>query len=233
MKILDLIFPQTIKCFVCKRELEKFGVCNECYPNLPWVKGKTCEVCGGGILGDGIICDECKNGKYYFKKNFSIFEYAGDIQKNILSFKNGNKYLGDYFGEFIRDYIKKNNLNFDIIIPIPIHTNRRKSRGFNQSEVLINSLKDEYTVEDKCVVRIKDTPHQTGLNKEHRQINLKNAFEVVEKDKIKDKVILLIDDIYTTGSTLNECARTLKKNGAKTVYGLCLARATFDKLKGD
>ena len=91
-------------------------------------------------------------------------------------------------------------------------------------------MKDENLIEYNVLKRIKDTPHQTGLNKSNRKTNLEDAFTVVDKDKVKDKIILLVDDIYTTGSTLNECAKTLIKSGAKGVYGLCFARATFDKV---
>lgn len=230
MKILEMIFPQTIKCFMCGAELSDHGVCDNCYGKLPWIKGNICERCGGTVFGDGHVCNECAGEKFYFHRNFSIFNYIDDMQLKILSFKNGKKYLGYYFSEIIREYLKKLNINFDYIIPMPIHENRLKERSFNQSEILVSNLKDENVVEYDVLKRIKDTPHQTGLNKSNRKTNLEDAFKVVNKDKVKDKIILLIDDIYTTGSTLNECAKTLIKSGAKGVYGLCLARATFDKV---
>lgn len=228
MKIVDILFPQTIKCFVCGKEINNFGACEECYPKLPFITGKTCDICGGRMIGESSICDECKNNKYYFAKNYSIFEYSDDMQKGILSFKSGRKYLGNYFSDIIRNYILKNKLSFDIIIPVPIHKNRRKERGFNQSEILVESLKDIYTVDKDVMTRTKDTPHQTGLNRENRISNLENAFEIVNKDKIKNKVILLIDDIYTTGSTLNECSKTLLEAQSKEIICLCLARTPVD-----
>lgn len=231
MKILDLIFPQTIKCFVCGREVSVKGACDYCYTHLPWIKGNTCINCGGNVIGDGKVCEDCKKDKYYFLKNYSIFNYTGDLQKVVLSFKSGNKYLGYYLSDIINDYVKKNKIHFDLIIPMPIHKNRVKSRGFNQSEILVENLKDKYTIEKDVILRIKDTPHQTGLSRENRKINLKSAFEVIDKEKIKDKTILLVDDIYTTGSTLNECSKTLFKNGAKEIVCLCLARAVMHKLK--
>lgn len=225
MKILEAIFPQTIRCFICGREINNFGACDNCYKNLPFITGKTCDICGGRVIGDGVICGDCKNNKYYFTKNYSIFSYVDNIQMSVLSFKSGRKYLGNYFGDIIRNFILKNKIRADIIIPIPIHKNRRKERGFNQSEILVESLLDIFPVDKDIVIRVKDTPHQTGLNRENRISNLENAFEVVDKDKIKNKKILLIDDIYTTGSTLNECSKCLLNNGAKEVMGLCLARA--------
>ena len=88
MKILDLIFPQTIKCFICKHEINDYGVCDNCYSKLPFVSGKLCSKCGGQVLGDGDICEECKNEKFYFSRNYSIFNYVDDIQKIILSLKS-------------------------------------------------------------------------------------------------------------------------------------------------
>ena len=228
MKIRDLIFPQTIKCFMCGCEIADSGVCGECYGKLPWVRGNLCERCGGVVLGTGSVCNDCSGEKFYFHRNFNVFNYVDDMQKNILRFKKGRKYLGYYFSEIMREYLEKLPIHFDYIIPMPIHENRLKERSFNQSDVLVEKLKDKYVVDSSVLKRIKDTPHQTGLNKSNRKSNLDKAFEVIDKDKVKDKIILVVDDIYTTGSTLNECAKTLVKSGAKGVYGLCLARAVFN-----
>ena len=227
MKI-DLLFPQTIKCFLCGGEIANYGVCDSCYPKLPFITGKTCERCGGVIKGEGIVCNECSGEKFYFHKNYAIFHYADDMQKVILSFKGGNKYLGGYFSEIVRNYINKLKIHYDVIIPTPIHPNRRKERGFNQSEILLEELKDDYPIDFNILERVKDTPHQTGLNKENRMSNLDKAFKVIDKNKVVDKIILIVDDIYTTGSTLNEMAKALLENGAKGVIGLSLARASID-----
>lgn len=233
MKIIDLIFPQTIKCFICGREIAKGGVCESCHPNLPWIEGNICIRCGGIVIGEGDVCNECAGEKFYFKKNYSLFNYVDEIQKAILSFKNGKKYLGSYFSELIREYLTSNKIECDVIIPMPVHANRLKDRGFNQSEILVEGLVDKFNIDKEILVRVKDTPHQTGLNKENRKVNLKDAFQVLDKEKIKDKVLLLIDDIYTTGTTLNESSKTLLNGGAKEVIGLSLARASFlnDKYK--
>ena len=229
--ITDLFFPQGVKCFVCGIETSDLGICDSCYAKLPFIKGNICQKCGGEKLGSGKVCLDCKGRDYYFHKNYSIFHYEDNMQKYILSFKNGGrKYLGETFSKFIKNYLRHIKLEFDIIIPVPIHKNRIKERGFNQSEVLCQSL-DEFVVDNSVFKRVKDTPHQTGLNRENREENLEGAFEVVSPDKIKDKKILLIDDIYTTGSTINECAKELLKSGATSVNSLCLARARVNKLE--
>ena len=229
MKIIDLLFPRNIRCFVCGVECEELGVCDYCYPKLNWIRGDVCEKCGGLKVGRGKVCLDCKGRDYYFYKNFCIFNYEDIVQRNIIKFKNGGgKYLGEVFAYFIKNAVKSIKVDFDVIIPVPIHKNRRKERGFNQSEILSSKL-DEYNVGNNILTRVVDTPHQTGLGRNNREENLLNAFEVLDKEKVKGKTILLIDDIYTTGSTINECAKTLVNNGASVVYSLCLARAPMNK----
>ena len=113
---------------------------------------------------------------------------------------------------------------YDLIIPVPISKERLKEREFNQTEVLCNEIIKSGKVRNDILSRIKDTPHQTGLSRENRESNLKDSFVVNDKKQIKGKKILIIDDIYTTGSTINECANVLIKNGAKSIIALCLAR---------
>ena len=120
----------------------------------------------------------------------------------------------------------------DVIIPVPLHATRLYERGFNQAEVLCEEISKKYERQyrNDLLFRIKDTPHQTGLNRDNRLLNLSNAFKITDIKKIKNKRILIIDDIFTTGSTLDEVAFTLLKAGAKSVSGLCLARGlVYDK----
>ena len=117
-----------------------------------------------------------------------------------------------------------------------MHENRRKERGFNQVDVLAKDIASATgKVNAELLVRTRHTPHQTGLDKANRQDNIKGAFKVMNKSKIKGKTILLVDDIYTTGATINECARTLKSAGAKSVYSLCLCRTpiNYDNIFGE
>ena len=226
MKILDLIFPQNVKCIFCSKEVDEYGICKECYEKLPFITGKTCIKCGGKS-GDSSVCIECKNSRHEFEQVFSILEYSGDTKQKILAFKqNKRKNIGVAFSEIVGEYFEKLDISFDVILPVPIHENRLKERGYNQSEILLQRIDNTYgRVYKNIFVRTKDTPHQTGLSKDHRENNLKNAFKVLDKSKIKNKTVLLFDDVYTTGSTFDECAKTLKKCGAFKVYGLCLCRS--------
>jgi len=231
MRLLDILMPQRIKCIVCGKDVGDFEICDKCDKDLPYIIGKTCVKCGINSAND--LCIECKDASHKFIQNFSIFVYKDIIQKLIIKFKqSGYKNIGEVLAVKMLERFKELDIPFDLIVPIPIHSNREKERGFNQSVILAQEIAKYYGRFDENVIsRIKDTPHQTGLSKENRKINLDNAFKVLNKAKVKGKTILLIDDIYTTGSTLNECAECLYKSGADKVYGLCLARAEIKQDK--
>ena len=226
MKILDYLFPQNIRCLFCKKEDYLYGLCRDCYNKLPFITDKTCKICGGRLLKNEEVCKQCKDFSHKFIHNYSILDYNEMVAGKIIEFKqNKKKRIGEVFSHIVLEYYEKLEIKVDIIIPVPIHENRMKSRKFNQSEILASKIANKYgNVDTKVLVRIKDTPHQTGLSRENRQANLLDAFKVIDKKNVKDKSILLLDDIYTTGSTLDECARVLYLNGASEVYGLSFAR---------
>lgn len=237
MNPLDLFFPRQVKCIFCGRETKIFGICDECYNLLPIITGSTCIKCGVRMVGKGKACVECKNRQTALDRNYAVLEYKDDIQSKIIAFKQGGvKHIGETFAFLIYNKFKEIDENIDLIIPVPISEERKKIRKYNQSEVLACELLESGKVVTDILLRPQDTPHQTGLGRKNRETNLKGAFKVKDKLKIKNKNILLLDDIYTTGSTLNECAKTLKDAGANSVIGLVLARAVprVDKiLEGD
>ena len=235
MRISDILMPQTVKCIFCGREDNSIGICEKCYKELPFIHGRTCNKCGGHVKMDEIICLQCRNYEHIFNTNYSILDYDGIIKDKIIEFKQSRfKDIGSAFAHIMLDYFEKLKLDIDLIIPVPIHENRLKARGFNQTEILLTEIAKKYNklVNPELLKRIKDTPHQTGLGRINRLENLYMAFEVTNKKKIKNKKILLVDDIYTTGTTLDECARTLYDAGAKSVMSLCLARGlVYDNKK--
>lgn len=224
---MELLFPKQVKCVTCGNETNKFGICDKCIKEFSFIKGNTCEICGIDISDKNNVCYECKGREYSFDKNFAIFHYSGDVRDKIISFKQSRvKSIGEMFAYFIADKYEEISKYFDIdlIVPMPISSERLKTRKFNQSEILCNELKYTGKVRNDILLRVKDTPHQTGLSREHRKSNLEGAFKVTDKKLIRNKIILIVDDIYTTGSTLNECAKTLKKAGVKRVLTLTFAR---------
>ncbi|MDO5557813.1 MAG: ComF family protein [Clostridia bacterium] len=201
-----MIFPT--KCAVCGRIAEKH-ICAKCNLNLKKLyRGKT---------------EKIQNR--YYEEIFYLYEYRGNIKRIMLDFKFKDKgYLGDFFFELIKtnkklyDFFEK----YDIVIPVPVHYYRKIKRGYNQSELIIRDIERicNLKLEKNILVRLKNLKQQSKLSRVDRQKNIKNVYTIKNIDKIKDKNIIIFDDIYTTGSTVNECSRILKQNGAKSI-GVC------------
>jgi len=228
MKLINILFPQGVKCLLCGVEVNDKPICEDCYNNLPIIKDHICSICGGKVLGVGEVCFDCMNYSNTYKKCFTFIEYKDDFKRLILSYKNGNKrFLVKLFSYLLLERFKTIDIPFDVIIPVPCSNERLKERGFNHVEEMIEDIKSYYgRVHTSILQRIKYTPHQTGLGREYRVENLNGAFKVIDKTKVKNRIVLLVDDIYTTGATMNECAKTLYNAGASEVYGLTLARTT-------
>lgn len=207
------------------------------YPNV-------CGICGK--INRNSLCDECKrkmrsiivakivdykrDNLKFFDKHAYLFKYDGKIRSLILNYKFDNKaYLYKTFTQFVLN--NQNICNFiksyNIIIPVPIHKKKFNSRGYNQSELIAKELANKMNslkLETKVLIKVKNNMAQSTLNKEDRILNVKNAYEVINKQIIKDKRVLLLDDIYTTGNTVNECSKVLKYNGAKEIGILTIAK---------
>lgn len=229
---LDLLFPSEVKCVFCGRETKDYGICEKCYEKLPFIVGDTCHHCGGKMMGLGEVCVECKSKQFSTDRGYSVLEYSGMVVPRIASFKNnGSKHIGYAFARLIEDKYYDIEEDIDLIVPVPIGEGRLKERGYNQSEILCRELIPTGKVKVDILLRPKDTLHQTGLGRRHRETNLKDAFKISNKKLVKGKCVLIVDDIYTTGSTINECARALKDAGASKVIGLTLCRTPIDKSK--
>lgn len=224
-KILQLIFPEGYSCICCKRDIFDTSnfFCATCEKELPFLTEKACLHCGEPLISDGNYCKRCKGKEFLCDRAIAPFKYSGKVKTLICELKD-NKY--EYIAKALAKYMAKtfveNKLYADLIMPVPLCNKRLRQRGFNQSALLANEvskiLKIPYC--DNCLFRKKETPDQKELDYKERQTNLIDAFKVIKSKVIKDKSILLIDDIYTTGATTTECARMLKLKGAKTVYTL-------------
>ena len=230
-KVLTTVFPNHYKCITCGKEIDYagFDFCENCIKNLPQINGKICLRCGEPIKSMANYCLNCKNNKHHFKRNLSAFTYEKPISDHIMNLKyNNKKYLGEIFTAFLVQKYLELNISADVVIPIPLHPNRLKERGYNQAEIIAKPLSEKLNIPLalNAIERVRDTPKQS-LSKsfEDRALNIKDAFKVISKNEVKDKVVLLIDDVYTTGSTLSECAKVLLKAKAKEVYCLTVAHA--------
>ena len=210
-KILDLIFPPV--CGICNKEINTY-LCGKCEKEINKI---TC-------VGENKYKDK------YFSTHMYLFKYEGIIRNKIISYKfNDKPYLYKTFCEiFVKnkkvcEFLKK----YDIIISVPMYKKKKNQRGYNQSELIAKeTAKKVENIEyrNDILIKIRNTAKQSSLNKEQRKENLKNAYVVNNNEYILNKNILIFDDIYTTGSTANECAKTLIEAGAKDVGILTIAR---------
>lgn len=236
MKLLKtierIVFPS--RCVFCT-EVLPFGnkelICDECASRIEEISGIICEKCGRPIRYHG-QCRQCNSTKHRFDTAFSVYLYKDEVRSAIHRFKYGSKgSYAAYFGRAMATFADYNDVPFvDYVVPVPVHKSRLRRRGFNQSELLARVYaehRDETVL--NLLVRIKHTKAQSGLNTAQRLENIKGAFALADTDEnIKGKTVLLIDDIFTTGSTLDECTRVLKKAGISKVYVLCLSIRDID-----
>ena len=179
--------------------------------------------------GENRFCGDCigETRNRYIGTIRSVGLYETIFMTLIRSFKyQGKIQLAPHFGRLLLLVMKQNRCAFkpDLVIPVPLHGKRSRERGFNQSHLMIHGWPAVFLVADDVLIRKKQTLPQAGLSRSQREENIKDAFEVVSPEKIDGKRIVLVDDVTTTGATLNECARVLLNAGAVQVGGLTLAR---------
>jgi ComF family protein len=176
------------------------------------------------------LCQSCLTEPPPYSLHRSCGKYEGVLKDIILLFKfNGKKVLGEKLAYFAYRVLKANKklLNSEIIIPVPLHPKREKERGFNQSEILgyeLARLTNKKFIKN-VLIKIKNTPPQSILDFKERRKNVKGVFLVKNNSFIYKKNILLIDDVYTSGFTIIECSKVLKKAGAKEIFAFTLAQA--------
>lgn len=198
-EILDIIYPPKNTCIICESDFT-------------------------------LICPVCKSKIQRIKENSEIISYGyynGVLKKLILEFKyNKNFIAGSLLVEFLCEVINENYMDIDVIVFIPSSKKAIKERGFNQCEYLAKEISKKLNIElCKDVIKVKNTKEQKLLSKEDRYKNIKGAFDLKSKGNIKDKNLLLIDDVITTGATLYECKKILKNNGAASIKILTVAKS--------
>jgi ComF family protein len=179
-----------------------------------------CAKCGEPAPAIEGLCGRCIKGEHFFDFARSALLFTRTLREIIHHLKYSDRVsLAKPIGDILKDCLEREPFTGELIIPVPLHRSRERQRGFNQAELIATRL--GLPMNTRLLRRRKDTPSQTGLTRSERQRNLAAAFEA--RGEVKGTVIV-VDDVYTTGSTMNEIARTLKRAGAERVEALTVAR---------
>lgn len=216
-------------CRYCNALITKDEVlCDDCRENLPVIKGEKCKYCGA----EKSRCD-CKKHKMGYDGITSPFYYENGIKKCIQLLKFNNKsFLADVLADDMADEVKRDfkNVDFDFICFVPFSTRQKFARSYNQSELLAEKLSKKLNVPLKNIlIKLFYTQTQHDMGIRYRKGNVFGVYDVKENVDVKGKTILLVDDVKTTGSTLDNCAWILKIRGAEKVYGVTAALAGHKK----
>lgn len=228
--IAEAIFPSNIYCICCGSLIDssrQYALCDVCVKKFHWITGRTCEKCGKALPDTyrGRICYDCMRLDHAFEKGFSCLTYGLHEREVLLDHKyNGKGYLAAKFGDILYDRISCEDIAPDVIIPVPISSGRLKKRGYNQSALMARQLSKRWGVpmDESILVRRKETTLLRSLNPAERRLALSGAFAVKAEHRMAGKCVLLIDDIYTTGATVDTCSSVLMDAGADKVYVLTL-----------
>lgn len=221
----DFIFPK--KCIGCK----KLGsyLCPNCFSTIHFAQNYFCAVCGRASY-NGLTHPKCR-GRYTIDGIFPVLNYKGILKKILYQYKY-NPHLSDLtttLGELMYEGFIQNEIlmkykesDSSLVTSVPLHSSRQKTRGYNQSDLLAKDLAQrlQLSYSKKIIRRVVNTTPQFKLAKELRRENIKNAFQINNSNNIKNKTIFIVDDITTTGTTLSECARIIKRGGARKVFGI-------------
>ena len=231
--LLTLVYPR--ECRICGNSVENSAdgvACAECWDKVRIFDGTEvlCEKCGAylGKAGEktGVLCRECDH--HYYDQAFAGGIYEQALAATILQLKT-DPHLCRRTKEILRAaYDRASDRRPTFIIPVPISRKRFHERGFNQAELLAECLSKQFRIRmaNKILIRKSHTPmHRAAMDRKAREVTVKNAFDVVDGSELNGSHVLLVDDVFTSGSTLSACAAILKKNGASRVDVLTLARA--------
>ena len=224
-----ILYPRI--CPICKRIISDRYICRECESSLPYIVQPRCFQCGKPVhKEEQEYCNDCKNKKHIYTKGTQPFLHVGKLKDVVYEIKYNNKreYI-DFFVDAMVRCCKKEILSWkpDILIPVPMYRKKQLRRGFNQAGVIAKRLSKPFGIPvcTDCLIRISDTRPQKQLDDIQRKKNLENAFKI-RKNIVKSKKVVIVDDIYTTGSTVDACAKVLLEAGAKEVYFVCMTIGT-------
>ena len=230
-KVFDETLFPGFSCDVCSTEIKnlKLRLCQNCIDGIVFHNGKLCAKCGMPVKEEEVVCEVCKDRNYNFNRAYSVCDYGPISAALVKSFKfDLKKYIGETIASMMAAYFNSLNLKADYLTFVPLGEERLKERGFNQTEVIANELSKliKIPVID-LLTREVETPKQSSLDQKERLKNLKDAFKVKAKESLKGKTVMLIDDVFTTGATLDECSKALKKLKPEKIIAFTFAKTNF------
>jgi len=235
--LVSVVFPSG--CRICERLLtsaSRVPVCEECLSSFRRVASMVCEVCGRpvpglpGEPGQPLLCPACQNRTYAFDRARSFALYEEAVVRAILLLKFEQiEPLGTWFAERLAELVsaEADRVAADVVVPVPLHRERERERRYNQAALLSKPLAKRLRLPHKALllVRTRARPDKQVLSLEERWESVRGAFATRPGSQVDNLRVLLLDDVLTTGATLDACARALREAGAKSVIGLTAARA--------
>ena len=232
-RCLQFLLPP--QCHCCEKFLEEGqqGICPDCLSKIRWIEPPLCTLCGVPFLSREIEnhpCGACLTRGKYFTMARAVGYYEGPLREAIHRWKYEEKsYLTLFFGEKLAEGFCRywDPQSFDLIIPVPLHSKRLRERGFNQALLLVKELSRRTRIpySKRLLQKRILTPPQVNLSGGEREKGVRGSFHIQRDEEIEGKSILLVDDVYTTGATVNECSKVLLKAGAERVDVLTIAHA--------
>ncbi len=234
---VSVFFPG--ECRLCKGLLThgaRLPVCQECLARMPVIPPQICQLCGQPYpatepgVEETSTCASCQQQKYHFQVARSFGKYDGSLARAIVLLKFERiEPLGEWFASRLEEVFRGNSdcLGADVVVPVPLHAQRLKERGFNQVELFARPLAKRLGLPFRPILlmRTRPRPEKQLLNYEERWEAVRGAFAMKEEGRVDNLRVLLLDDVMTTGATLDACAKALREAGASSVLGLTVARA--------
>lgn len=226
--ILSFLFPR--QCPICEDVVIPKGrhCCPECEAKLPFITGSTCFKCGRILEEDEAeYCKRCQTGTHHYSRGFVPFTYSGELRRAMekLKFDYRKEYADFFADEIIARFGRElSQLELEALVPVPVHSSRLRERGYNQAEEMAKGLSRmlNVPVDTGLIGRVRKTLPQKELDEKERLSNLQNAFgPLLEAEEVKYRRVAIVDDIYTTGSTIEACTLILRELGISEVYFIC------------